>query len=135
MGLTHSTAVRTAIAAVVKSAAEAAGSGANATTDFRSGSAPGCANAITGTQLALLALLATTYGAAGLTLALAGVPLSTTILASGNLGYFRHLDRNSAGYEEGNISTSSSDMNFSGGIAVLFGGTLTVSNLTVTSAP
>lgn len=133
MALTHSTAVRTACMAAIKTAAETAGGGANATMDFRSGSAPGCANAITGTQLALLALLATTFGAAGVTLTMAGTPLTTSVLASGTLGYARLLDRNAVGVEEANIGTSGSDINFAGGIAVLAGGTLTLSSYALTA--
>jgi hypothetical protein len=133
MALTHSTAVRTAMLTAIKTAAEATGSGANAQLDFRTGSAPGCASAITGTQLGLLNLAATTFGAAGLTLTLAGVPLSTSVLASGTVGYGRFLDRNAAGFEEAAISTAGADINFPGGIALLAGGTITITGYVLTA--
>jgi hypothetical protein len=133
MALTHSTAARTAMLAAIKTAAETAGTGPNAQIDFRTGTAPGCANAITGTALALLNLAATTFGAASTTLTMAGVPLSTAVIASGTLGYGRMLDRNAAGVEEASISTSGSDINFAGGVAVLSGGTLNISSYVLTA--
>jgi hypothetical protein len=133
MGLTHDTALRTAFLTAIKSRAEGTGSGANATADFRTGAAPGCGNAITGTQLGLMNLQATTFGAASTTLTMAGVPLSTAVLVSGTLGYVRFLDRNGAGFEEASISTSGSDVNFAGGVSILAGGTITISSYVLTA--
>jgi hypothetical protein len=137
MSVTHVTAVRNASLAAVIAQLDAAGAAANAKIVIYTGSEPGVNNVATGTLLATLNLNsppsfpAPSAGASTMN----GLPVSASIVATGTAGYGRLLDRGGVAVQEFAIATSGSDLNFSGGINLISGGTCSISTWTATAMP
>ena len=98
------------------------------------GSPPGANNAATGTLLGTITLANPSFGSPSSGVAtMLGVPLSGSCVASGTAGYYRFLDGAGNVVHEGVVATSAADYNFSGGVAFLSGGTITVNSFTITA--
>jgi hypothetical protein len=135
MSIATKTTVRTTRITAVKTQMDAAGAGANATIDFRSGAAAGPDNADTGTLAGTLPLSAPPSSSiSGAVLTLLGTPLSVTAANSCTMAHFRVNDRGGVAVFEGTVGTSGADINFAGGVVVLAGGTITLSSYTLTEA-
>ena len=134
MSLTHGTATKNAILNSVKTQIDA-GSGAGQILIY-SGSAPGAGNAATGSLLVTITLPKPSYPAAASgSMTLNGTPLSASATFSGNAGYFRFADSAGNVIEEGSCAVSGSDLNFSGGVAIVSGGTVQITSFTLNGPP
>lgn len=130
MSLTHPVARRNALVDN-ETAAFDAGSGPGVFV-FYTGTGPGADSAPTGTLLCTVTAPKPSFPAAsGGSAALNGTPLSGSIVASGAAGYYREQDSTGAVVHEGTCGTSGADMNFSGGVTLVSGGTLTISSYTL----
>ena len=109
------------------------------------GSAGGTLKVYTGTQpvnpatalsgntlLATLTFNATAFGASSSGVATAASITDDTNSGAGTAAWFRIADSNGLAIADGSVGTSGADLNFSGGVTFVSGGTVSISSLTVT---
>jgi hypothetical protein len=91
------------------------------------------ATALSGnTLLATLTFSTTAFGASATGTATAATITDDTNSATGSAAWFRIADSNALAIADGSVGTSGADLNFSGGVSFVSGGTVSISSLTVT---
>lgn len=99
-----------------------------------SGTIPGDTTGADGTLLSTINFNNPAFGSAsaGVATMVTSPAVSGSVTASGTASWFRVKDRNNAVVFDGSIGTSGADMNFSGGVSFVLGGTVTIDSMTVT---
>jgi len=105
--------------------------GSTAKLKIYTGSAPGVANAATGTLLSTISLPSTAWTVASGVATLSGTWQDTSAAASGTPGYWRITDSTGATiYAEGTAGVSGGELSFT--TTVSLGGTVSVTQFTLT---